>query len=246
MPAILYSARDRAVRVLCAQGVVPKAATIAKFSAIGLAMIPGTGFLAAAVPGAFDGWMLLLRDYGTRAIEEVLTPAIAYAENGFPVRPRLTMALLPMVDLFKVEWPSSAEVWLPGGQPPKPWTLHRTPAVGAPCPGWAHHIAVSLSETGGPQGADGSHTRITERPSASSRRACVNGLTPALTTAQTNAPPNCPDGFIDTIGTDPTAASAPRRPSAVSHWTGTTCRGSTTRASDGQIESLGIPAGMRM
>ena len=64
MPAILYSARDRAVRVLCAQGTAPAAATIAKFRELGLAMIPGTGFLAAAVPGAFDGWMLLLRDYG--------------------------------------------------------------------------------------------------------------------------------------------------------------------------------------
>ena len=131
MPAILYSARDRAVRVLCAQGVAPRAATIAKFRELGLAMIPGTGFLAAAVPGAFDGWMLLLRDYGTMAIDEVLAPAIAYAENGFPVLPRVTMALLPMVDFFKAEWPSSADVWLPGGQPPKPGTLHRTPGVAA-------------------------------------------------------------------------------------------------------------------
>jgi gamma-glutamyltranspeptidase / glutathione hydrolase len=96
MPAILYSARDRAVRVLCAQGVAPKAATIAKFRELGLAMIPGTGFLAAAVPGAFDGWMLLLRDYGTMAIDEVLAPAIAYAESGFPVLPRVTMSLLPL------------------------------------------------------------------------------------------------------------------------------------------------------
>jgi len=131
MPAILYSARDRAVRVLCAQGVAPKAATIAKFRELGLAMIPGTGFLAAAVPGAFDGWMLLLRDYGTMAIDEVLAPAIAYAENGFPVLPRVTMSLLPLAEFFRAEWPSSAEVWLPGGQPPKPGTLHRTPGVAA-------------------------------------------------------------------------------------------------------------------
>jgi gamma-glutamyltranspeptidase / glutathione hydrolase len=131
MPAILYSARDRAVRVLCAQGVAPKAATIAKFRELGLAMIPGTGFLAAAVPGAFDGWMLLLRDYGTMAIDEVLAPAIAYAENGFPVLPRVTMSLLPLAEFFKAEWPSSAEVWLPGGQPPKPGTLYRTPGVAA-------------------------------------------------------------------------------------------------------------------
>ena len=81
MPALFYCARNRAVRVLCAQGTAPEAATIAKFRELGLGMIPGTGFLAAAVPGAFDGWMLLLRDFGTMTVEEVLTPAIGYAEK---------------------------------------------------------------------------------------------------------------------------------------------------------------------
>lgn len=129
MPAILYSARERAVRALCAQGTAPAQATIAKFRELGLTMIPGTGFLAAAIPGAFDGWMLLLRDFGTITVEEALAPAIGYAENGFPVLPRVTMSLLPLVDFFKAEWPSSAAVWLPNGEPPKPATLHRTPAT---------------------------------------------------------------------------------------------------------------------
>ncbi|HLH48493.1 MAG TPA: gamma-glutamyltransferase family protein [Roseiarcus sp.] len=129
MPAILYSARERRVRVLCAQGTAPAQATIAKFRELGLAMIPGTGFLAAAIPGAFDGWMLLLRDYGTITVEEALAAAIGYAENGFPILPRVTMSLLPLVDFFKAEWPSSAAVWLPNGEPPKPGTLHRTPST---------------------------------------------------------------------------------------------------------------------
>jgi transposase InsO family protein len=68
------------------------------------------------------------------------------------------------------------------------------------------------------------HTpKPTARPSASSKQACANGLRPAPTTAQTNAQQSCLDGFIATIGTDPMAASAPSRPSAASHWTGTTC-----------------------
>jgi gamma-glutamyltranspeptidase/glutathione hydrolase len=129
MPAILYSARDRAVRVLCGQGTAPAAATIDKFRELDLTMIPGTGFLAAAIPGAFDAWMLLLRDYGTITVEQALAPAIGYAENGFPVLPRVTMSLLPLVEFFKAEWPSSASVWLPNGRPPKPWTLYRTPAT---------------------------------------------------------------------------------------------------------------------
>jgi gamma-glutamyltranspeptidase/glutathione hydrolase len=131
MPAIFYSARDRAVRVLCAQGTAPAAATLAKFRELGLTLIPGTGFLAATVPGAFDGWMLLLRDYGTMTLEKVLAPAIGYAENGFPVLPRVTMSLLPLADFFNSEWPSSAAVWLPNGEPPRPGTLHRTPGVAA-------------------------------------------------------------------------------------------------------------------
>jgi gamma-glutamyltranspeptidase / glutathione hydrolase len=129
MPAILYCARDRRARVLCAQGTAPAAATIAKFCDLGLTMIPGTGFLAAAVPGAFDGWMLLLREFGTMTVEQVLEPAIGYAEKGFPVLPRLTTPLLPLVDFFKAEWPSSAAVWLPGAQPPKPRSLFATPSV---------------------------------------------------------------------------------------------------------------------
>jgi gamma-glutamyltranspeptidase / glutathione hydrolase len=129
MPAIVYSARERRVRVLCGQGVAPIGATIAKFEDMGLSLIPGTGFLSACVPGCFDGWMLMLRDYGTMTVEQVLEPAITYAANGFPVLPRVTMSLLPLVEFFKSEWPSSAEVWLPNGQPPRPWSLHTTPGT---------------------------------------------------------------------------------------------------------------------
>jgi gamma-glutamyltranspeptidase/glutathione hydrolase len=92
-------------------------------------MIPGTGFLSAAVPGSFDGWMLLLRDYRTLSVEEVLAPAIGHAEYGFPVLPRITMSLLPLVNFFHDEWPSSAEVWLPSGAPPRPGKLCATPKL---------------------------------------------------------------------------------------------------------------------
>jgi gamma-glutamyltranspeptidase / glutathione hydrolase len=102
---------------------------MAKFKDLGLSLIPGTGFLSACVPGCFDGWMLMLRDYGTMTVEQVLEPAISYAANGFPVLPRVTMSLLPLTEFFKSEWPSSAEVWLPKGQPPRPWTLHTTPGT---------------------------------------------------------------------------------------------------------------------
>src|SRR5439155_7049460 len=64
LPIILYSAERRAVQVLCGQGVAPGAATIERFEALGLDVVPGTGLLAPCVPGVFGAWMLLLAEFG--------------------------------------------------------------------------------------------------------------------------------------------------------------------------------------
>ncbi len=103
VPIILHRAGDETPRVLCGQGVAPASATIDRFSELGLKMVPGTGFLPAVVPGAFDAWMLLLRDYGSLTLEEVLSPAIGYAERGFPVVPRVAEAVAPLTEFFKTE-----------------------------------------------------------------------------------------------------------------------------------------------
>src|SRR5690606_29914491 len=88
VPIILKRAEDERPIVICGQGVAPAAATSEAFAALGLRMVPGTGLLPAVVPGAFDAWMLLLRDFGTMKLEDVLGYAIAYAEGGFPAVPR--------------------------------------------------------------------------------------------------------------------------------------------------------------
>ena len=76
VPVILYDVRRGRPEVICGQGPAPAAATIAYFQNLGLDMIPGTGLLAACVPGMFDTWMLLLRDYGTMRLADVLLPMI--------------------------------------------------------------------------------------------------------------------------------------------------------------------------
>ena len=93
--------------------------------------MPGTGLLPSVVPGAFDAWMVLLRDHGTWPLADILEPAIGYAENGFPVLPRVASSILAAKDFFANEWPTSAAVWLPHGDVPRPRTLHRTPDVAA-------------------------------------------------------------------------------------------------------------------
>ena len=83
VPVILYDVRKGKAEVICGQGPAPAGATIAHFrDDLGLDMVPGTGLLAACVPGMFDTWMLLLRDYGTMRLADVLAPAISYARNG--------------------------------------------------------------------------------------------------------------------------------------------------------------------
>jgi gamma-glutamyltranspeptidase / glutathione hydrolase len=118
------------VLVVNGQGPVPAAATIGRFADLGLDLVPGTGLLAACVPGAFGAWMLLLRDHGTLRLREVLEPAIGYAEDGFPAVPRIGAAIGAVEELFRDEWPSSAEVWLAGGVP-GPGARLRNPALAA-------------------------------------------------------------------------------------------------------------------
>src|SRR5438445_2865783 len=114
---LVWSETNRRCDMICGQGVAPADATIAKFRELGLDLIPGTGLLAAAVPGAFDAWMRLARDYGTMPLAEILAPAIGYAQNGYPLAPRISETIAVVADMFRHEWPSSAAVYLPHGTP---------------------------------------------------------------------------------------------------------------------------------
>jgi gamma-glutamyltranspeptidase/glutathione hydrolase len=130
-PILVYSAKNRRCDMICGQGVAPEAATIAHFRSLGLDLIPGTGLLAASVPGAFDAWMRLLRDYGTMPLSELIEPALGYAESGYPVVPRIRDTVMSVAELFRREWTSSAAVYLPGGSPPVPGRLFRNPTLAA-------------------------------------------------------------------------------------------------------------------
>src|SRR5690348_16414311 len=88
-PILVYSAQERHCRMICGQGVAPQAATIARFRELCLDLIPGTGLLAASVPGAFDAWARLALDYGTLPLAELMEPALGYAEQGYPLVPRI-------------------------------------------------------------------------------------------------------------------------------------------------------------
>jgi gamma-glutamyltranspeptidase/glutathione hydrolase len=128
LPALVWPAgRDRPL-VLCAQGPAPRAATIERYrDELGLALIPGTGPLAAVVPGAFGGWIELLREYGTLPLHDVLHFAIGYAEEGYPTLASIRDAIRRVEQLFTDDWTTSLDVYLPA---PEPGTLHHNRVLG--------------------------------------------------------------------------------------------------------------------
>jgi gamma-glutamyltranspeptidase/glutathione hydrolase len=131
VPVIAHHAGRGETFVLCGQGTAPAAATLEAFAGLGLDLVPGSGLLAACVPGAFGAWMLLLREYGTLRLRDVMGYAIGYASRGYPLIPAISWGIASVAELFRDHWPSSAEVYLPGGHVPAPGSLFANPALAA-------------------------------------------------------------------------------------------------------------------
>jgi gamma-glutamyltranspeptidase/glutathione hydrolase len=118
VPILLWSEAQARVSVICGQGVAPAAASVEAMTELGLDIMPGAGLLAATVPGAFGGWLRMLRQYGTWALRDVLEPAISYADRGFPAVAGIVNTIGVVEGLLRNDWPTSAAIWLPGGTVP--------------------------------------------------------------------------------------------------------------------------------
>ena len=131
VPILAYSAARDGVLVINGQGVAPSAATIGHFRKLGLDLVPGSGLLPACVPGAVGGWLELLGQLGSMRLRDVLEYAIGYADGGYPVLPQIAASIDSVEWVFRNEWTSSAELYLPGGAVPRPGSLFRNPALAA-------------------------------------------------------------------------------------------------------------------
>lgn len=130
VPILLWDAREGAAHVVCGQGVAPAAATAERFGELGLDLVPGTGLLAATVPGSFGAWTLLVERWGTWSLADVLDYAIGYCTAGFPALPRIVETITEVAALFVKHWPTSAAAWLPGGAPPHLGSQLTNPVLG--------------------------------------------------------------------------------------------------------------------
>jgi gamma-glutamyltranspeptidase / glutathione hydrolase len=143
-PVLFYSARDDELGVVAGQGSAPGGATIEHYRSLGLDLIPGTGLLAACVPGAFGAWMLMFQRFGTMSLRDVMAPAIHYATEGYPAVVNISSTIAGVADLFASEWPGSAAVYLRDGRPPRPGDRMRNSTLGQ-----TYERIVDLAERAG-------------------------------------------------------------------------------------------------
>lgn len=129
VPILLWDDSANSVRVIAGQGSAPAGADPKQLKALGLDLMPGTGLLPTVIPGAFGAWMLLVEEYGTLSVQDVLEPAIHYAEKGHPFLQSASEAVASVGDMFSAHWPSSASLWLPDGRVPKKNQCFRNPTV---------------------------------------------------------------------------------------------------------------------
>ena len=116
-PMMIYSAKTKEVVTISGLGTWPQAATPELFVKRYGGRIP-PGVLRTVVPAAPDAWITALEHYGTLGFGDVAAAAIRLAREGFPMYPLMTERIAEQADDFR-RWPSSAQIYLPGGAPPR-------------------------------------------------------------------------------------------------------------------------------
>jgi gamma-glutamyltranspeptidase/glutathione hydrolase len=143
-PMLIYSANARRVVAINGNMMAPARATIVHYLSLGLKLVPHSGLLAAGVPAAFDALVTALCEFGTMSLADVLEPALALAQEGFPMHVGLAgeivgasnpqhagagASLRTFAEKFLTEWPSTGRVYMPNGEVPSVGAIIRNPSL---------------------------------------------------------------------------------------------------------------------
>jgi gamma-glutamyltranspeptidase/glutathione hydrolase len=107
---LVYPVKDAKVTSIVGQGWAPKGATLEHYRSHGK-KLEEDGLNPAVIPGALAGALTVLEKWGTMSFEQVAARAIAYAEGGFPLRPRTIATIQRNLEFFKA-WPDNQKYWL--------------------------------------------------------------------------------------------------------------------------------------
>ncbi len=114
--AIVYEAKTGKLYGLNASGRSPKALTLEYFKEKGYKSIPSFGPLPVSVPGCVDGWIELNKRFGKMTMEQLLSPTISYAENGFPVTELVAYYMGHSVAVLGSKYPNVFETYTVDGK----------------------------------------------------------------------------------------------------------------------------------
>jgi gamma-glutamyltranspeptidase len=128
--ALIYMAGDETFEALDASGRAPYAANLEFYHERGYSCLPETGILTATVPGAIAGWQAALEKYGTMRLDQLISKAIRYAANGFPVYAELT-DVLEVRRQYLATSPAAAETFFNNGRLPQVGELLIQPHLAA-------------------------------------------------------------------------------------------------------------------
>ena len=126
--AIVWDAKSKQLYGLNASGRSPQSLTLAEFNKRGLTEIPPYGPLPVSVPGAVDGWFELHERFGHLSMKQLLSPAIGYAENGFPVSELIAWYMNRSVERIG-QYPGFKETFMPDGSMPAKGEIFKNPAL---------------------------------------------------------------------------------------------------------------------
>ncbi|MBC8319183.1 MAG: gamma-glutamyltransferase [Bacteroidetes bacterium] len=116
--AIIWIAEDNRLYGLNASGRSPENLNLEFFTTRGMTEIPAFGPLPVSVPGCVDGWFEMHDRFGSMSMEKILTPAINYARDGFPVTELIGYYLTSSARRF-IDYPNFADTYMPNGKPLK-------------------------------------------------------------------------------------------------------------------------------
>ena len=116
-PTVMYLADRKEVTTIDGLGVWPKAASVEYFQKNHGGQMP-PGVLRSITPAAADAWITALTRFGTMTFGQVAASAIELAGNGFPMYRYLAGRFKTAFDQYNT-YPSTAEIFLPGGRPPE-------------------------------------------------------------------------------------------------------------------------------
>lgn len=170
--ALVYDARTREVTAFNGSGAAARSLDPGIFAG----GFPRRGAALTTVPGAVRAWADILAEHGRLGLDRALAPAIAYADDGFPVSDVLADAFAAEAEHLEAD-PECARVYFPRGRRPRPGEILQQPDLATSLRAiarggaeafyvgeLAERLAGGIARAGGALGPDDLAAHETDRP----------------------------------------------------------------------------------